>query len=54
MRGSYKSNTKNRETKRVNGSIFCVQKFKDETGREENVCKYVSQSTDIRAFRILF
>lgn len=32
VRGSYKSNTPNRKTKRVDGSIFCVQEFNNEVG----------------------
>lgn len=35
-RASYKSNTRNRQ-KRINEQNFCVQKFKDEAGKEENM-----------------
>ena len=42
MKGSCKSNSKNRD-KKSKGSILCVQKFKDEVGREENLCTYITE-----------
>lgn len=37
IKGSYKSNIPNKKTKKVNGSILCVQKFKDERRDERRI-----------------